>query len=259
MDRPTNFHGYICGNITQSVCNVTLIVTWIGITKENIIMYKILIVEDDITIAKAIKKHLESWGSIVKTVTDFRNVMIDFTEFNPHLVLLDISLPAFNGFHWCDQIRKTSKVPVIFISSASDNMNIVIAMNMGGDDFIAKPFDLTVLNAKIQALLRRTYDFAQLPQLTHNGISLSLDEMSVSYNSQTLKLTKNDFRIFQTLLENHGKIVSRDTLMIKLWETDNYIDDNTLTVNVTRLRKKLAALKLEELIVTKKGVGYIIE
>jgi len=178
----------------------------------------------------------------------------------PQLVLLDIALPFYNGFHWCSEIRKFSKVPIIFISSASDNMNIVMAMNMGGDDFIAKPFDLHVLTAKVGALLRRTYSFqGQVNVLEHNGVVLNLNDATLTYQNHKIELTKNDFKIVQLLMENAGRVVSRDEMMQRLWESDQFIDDNTLTVNITRLRKKLAEAGLKQWIVTKKGLGYLVE
>lgn len=225
-------------------------------------MHKILIIEDDQTIARSIKKQVETWGCEASCVEDFNAVLTDFLEYAPQLVLLDISLPFFGGYHWCSEIRKVSKVPIIFISSASDNLNIVMAMNMGGDDFVAKPFDLTVLNAKIQALLRRTYDFneqtATYGIISHRNAVLKTSDATLTYNDEKIELTKNDNKILQTLLENKGKVVSRDTLMTKLWETDCYVDENTLTVNVTRLRRKLEGIGLEDFITTKKGMGYII-
>ena len=190
----------------------------------------------------------------------YQNVIPQFVEFDPQLILLDITLPFFNGYHWCSEIRKLSKVPIVFISSASDNMNIVMAMNMGGDDFISKPFDLHVLIAKIQAILRRTYDFSTSSNLLeHRGAILNINDNSISYNGEKVELTKNEYKILQTLLENKNKTVSRDNLMIKLWETDNYVEENTLNVNVTRLRKKLESIGLNNFIKTKKGLGYIIE
>lgn len=179
---------------------------------------------------------------------------------NPHLVLLDISLPYFNGFHWCQEIRKLSKAPIVFLSSASDNMNIVMAMNMGGDDFVAKPFDLTVLAAKIQALLRRSYDFQTGGQLLeHRGAILNLSDATLSYQTEKLALSRNEFRILETLFQQKGKVVSREKLMRRLWETDCFVDENTLTVNMTRLRKRLAGIGMTDLITTKKGVGYLLE
>lgn len=220
-------------------------------------MYKILIAEDDDVIAKAVEDSLKAWGYEPKTVTDFRNVLSEFTSFAPQLVLLDIALPFYNGYHWCREIRRISSVPVIFISSTADNMNIVMAMNMGGDDFIAKPFDLNVLLAKIQAMLRRTYDFAKsVNVLEAGGALLNTDDATLTIGSDKLSLTKNEFRILQVLMENKGKVISRDTLMTRLWETDSFIDDNTLTVNITRLRKKLEEHGLPDFIQTKKGLGY---
>lgn len=220
-------------------------------------MYRILIIEDDFSMAEAMKKQIESWGNEVLLVTDFQNVIRTFVEFDPHMVLVDIMLPFYNGYHWCGEIRKISNVPVIFISSASDNMNIVMAMNMGGDDFIAKPVDLSVMTAKIQAVLRRAYDMAgKIPVMEHRGAVLNLNDASLTYEGERIELTRNEFRILQTLLENKGKVVSRDTLMIRLWQEDYYVEENTLTVNVTRLRKKLQSVGLEDFITTKVGIGY---
>ncbi len=223
-------------------------------------MYKILIVEDDMVIAKTVKTHLESWGYEVEYITDFQNVMSHFVSYDPQLVLLDISLPFVNGFTLCNEIRKLTKVPIIFISSASDNMNIVMAISMGGDDFIAKPFDLTILTSKVQALLRRTYDFTgQTNLLEHRGAIVNTNDATLTYNGQKIDLTKNDQKILHVLLENKGKTVSRDVLMTRLWETDSFIDDNTLTVNINRLRKKLEAIGLHDFIKTKKGLGYLVD
>ena len=221
--------------------------------------YIIFIVEDDQGIADAIKKELLVWNYEVRCVNDFQNVMSEFASFDPHLVLMDISLPFYNGYYWCQEIRKVSKVPVIFISSASDNMNIVMAMQMGGDDFIAKPFDQMVMTAKIQAVLRRTYDYnGEQAFLEHRGAILNMADASLSYRGEKIDLTKNEYRILQTLLENKGKIISRERLMEKLWETDSFVDENTLSVNVNRLRKKLEKAGLTDFITTKVGMGYLI-
>jgi len=220
-------------------------------------MYKIFMVEDDEIIARSIREHLQAWNYDVCCVEDFSNVVAEFVRFDPQLVLMDITLPFFNGYHWCSEIRKISKVPVIFLSSAADNMNIVMAVNMGADDFIPKPFDLEVLTVKIQAMLRRSYDFAGTgSMLEHKGAILNLNETTLTYQEQKIELTKNEFRILEILMENKEKVVSRETLMTKLWESDNYVDENTLSVNVNRLRKKLEALGLEEFMLTKKGIGY---
>ena len=221
--------------------------------------YRILIVEDDEVIARSIQKLMGDWGWEACCVEDFSKVLDTFASYNPHLVILDIALPACNGFYWCMEIRKISRVPVVFLSSASDNMNIVIAMNMGGDDFIAKPFDRNVLAAKIQAILRRTYDFAANTELiAHKGAVLNTADATLTYEGQRIDLTKNDYQILKMLLENKGKTVSRDALMTRLWETDCFVDENTLTVNITRLRKKLEQAGLTDFIVTRKGMGYLI-
>ena len=223
-------------------------------------MYRIYIIEDDSIIAGKIKEHMTNWGFEARCASDFRNIMVEFAEYDPHMVLLDISLPFFNGYHWCEEIRRVSKVPVIFLSSAADNMNIIMAMSMGGDDFIAKPFDMNVLVAKVQAVLRRTYDFGgQTQVIEHRGALLNMSDASLVYNGEPVELTRNDYKILLTLMENRGSIVSRETLMEKLWETDCFVDENTLTVNIARLRKKLDSAGLTGFITTKKGIGYIVE
>ena len=219
--------------------------------------YRIFIVEDDRGIAEGITEQMEQWGLEAKPVLDFHNVMGEFAEYQPHLVLMDISLPFMSGYHWCSEIRKVSSVPVIFVSSASDNMNIVMAVNMGADDFIAKPFDQNVLTAKVQALLRRTYDFGvSSPIIEHEGALLNTGDNTLTYQDAKIDLTKNEYRLLLTLMQNKGKIVSREKLMEALWESGDFIDENTLTVNVGRLRKKLENAGLMNFITTKSGVGY---
>ena len=223
-------------------------------------MQKIFIVEDDRGIAEAVASQAERWAFDVRIASDFRDVAGEVAQFQPHIVLMDIGLPFFSGYYWCSEIRKTSRVPIIFLSSAADNMNIVMAMNMGGDDFIAKPFDMSVLMAKIQALLRRTYDFAPpSPLLAHRGAVLDAGSGALKYEGKTIELTRNEFRILLALMEKRGNVVSREKLMERLWETDSFVDENTLTVNVNRLRKKLDAAGLTGFIATRFGVGYIIE
>lgn len=223
-------------------------------------MYRIFLVEDDQTIAQTVSQYLNQWGYETVCAEDFRHVTEEFCRLDPQLVLLDIGLPFYNGFHWCKEIRKHSKVPVVFLSSAGDNMNIVMAMNMGADDFITKPFDLTVLVAKLQAILRRTYTFqGQLTVLEHKGAVLNLSDASLNYQGNKIDLTKNDFKILQILMEKTGSVVSREDIMKRLWESDSYIDDNTLTVNMTRLRRKLEGYGLADFITTRKGLGYMIE
>lgn len=222
-------------------------------------MYRILIVEDDRGIGEAIAVQAEMWDLTTKCVRNFRNVMEEFAAFDPHLVLLDITLPFFNGYHWCTQIRQVSKVPIVFISSAGDNMNIIMAMSLGADDFIVKPFDGSVLMAKVNALLRRTYDFAgAVPVLEHRGAMLNTADGTLHYQDREIPLSKNEYRILLTLLESKGKVVSRERLMERLWQTDSFVDENTLTVNVGRLRRKLEAAGLPDFIETKFGTGYVI-
>lgn len=222
-------------------------------------MYRIFLAEDDHALAEAISRQLESWGNEVITVRDFRRVSAEFAEARPQLVLLDIMLPFYDGYHWCTEIRKLSSVPIVFISSASDNMNIVMAMNMGGDDFIPKPVDPMVLTAKLQVLLRRTYELGEPCQaLECHGALLDLSSGTLECGGQRLELTKNEFRILRTLLENRDKTVSRERLMTVLWQSDCYVEENTLTVNVARLRKKLEGVGLGGIIATKPGEGYIL-
>lgn len=221
--------------------------------------YRIYIVEDDHGIAEGIRTCLTGWGMEGHTANDFAHIMDEFQKIQPHLVLMDITLPFMGGYYWCSEIRKISQVPIVFISSASDNMNIVMAMNMGGDDFIAKPFDQNVLVAKIQAILRRTYDFANaVPVLEHKGAILNTGDNSLTCGDEKIDLTKNEYRILLTLMQQKGQVVSRERLMEALWETDCFVDENTLTVNVGRLRKKLEKYSLNDFIKTKHGVGYIL-
>ncbi len=223
-------------------------------------MYRVLIVEDDRSIAELIKEKAQMWDMECHIAENYLDVMADFAAYQPHLVLLDIGLPVRSGYHWCNEIRKVSKVPIIFISSASDNMNIVMTMNMGADDFIAKPFDGTVLIAKMQALLRRVYDFAGgVPMLAHRGAFLNTGDDTLTYNGESIPLSKNEYRILLCLMENKGKIVSREKLMERIWKTQQFVDENTLTVNINRLRKKLDAAGLNDFITTKIGVGYLVE
>ena len=223
-------------------------------------MYKIYIVEDDKGIAEGIKGCLSAWEMDVSIVSDFRNVLGEIGELEPHLIIMDITLPYMGGYYWCQEIRKTSNVPIIFISSATDNMNIVMAMNMGADDYIPKPFDQSVLIAKVQALLRRTYSFSQGSNtLQAKGAVLNTNDNTLSYNGSRIELARNEYRILLTLMQNKNKVVSREKLMEALWESDCYVDENTLTVNVGRLRKTLEGIGLKDLIKTRFGMGYILE
>ncbi len=223
-------------------------------------MYRIFLVEDDHALTLEVKRQLEQCGNEVRVVSDFHVVTDEVREYDPHLVLMDIMLPYQNGYYWTTQIRKFSTVPIVFLSSASDGMNIVMAINMGGDDFIAKPVEPMVLQSKVQAVLRRSYELTGgADTMDFCGAALNLNDGSVHIGSERLELTKNEFRILRTLLENRGKIVSRETLMLRLWNDDCFVEENTLTVNVTRLRRKLEAHGLTNVIVTKPGSGYLIE
>ncbi|MCQ8262393.1 response regulator transcription factor [Streptococcus suis] len=220
-------------------------------------MQKILVIEDDKTISQLVAKNLINWGYQVQEVNDFQMVLEQMEEFQPHLILLDIGLPFFNGYYWCQEIRKTSRVPIMFLSSHDQPMDIVMAINMGADDYVTKPFEMTVLLAKIQGLLRRTYDFvSEQSLLWFEEVSLDLKTMQVSYKQDVEELTRNEFQILRVLFEHGKEVVSREELMRELWNSDIFVDDNTLSVNIARLRKKLAELGLPDLIMTKKGVGY---
>lgn len=223
-------------------------------------MYRIFLVEDDEVIAGAVARHLEGWGYTVRCAREFDHVLQEFTAFDPQLVLLDIALPFFNGYHWCQEIRRISKVPILFLTSAGDSVNTVMAMQLGGDDLLSKPFDLQVLSAKVQAMLRRAYDFGPPARLLQcGGAVLNVSDGTLTAGGQRVELTRNEFRILQMLLERKGQTVSREALMTRLWESDSFVDENTLTVNVGRLRRKQEAAGLPDLIRTRKGEGYLVE
>lgn len=220
-------------------------------------MFKIMIVEDDLTIARVLSDELKKWQYETKIIEDFNQVMENYSAFKPQLIVMDIQLPYYNGYYWCQEIRKVSQVPIVFISSRNENMDIVMAIQMGGDDFISKPFDLSVAVAKIQALLRRTYDFNEADNfLTYQKVALTLGESKLHYNKKEIELTRTELKIVEQLFMNKGNYVSRENIMVKLWEDESFIDDNTLSVNMTRLRKKLASIGLTAFILTKKGWGY---
>lgn len=222
-------------------------------------MNKILIVEDDELIAHLVKKNLEKWGYEATIVIDFNQVLQTFSQYKPHLVLMDITLPFFNGYYWTQEIRKVSTVPIIFLSSHDQAMDIVMAINMGADDYLTKPFEMSVLLAKVAGLLRRSYEFnGEMNLLEYEGIMLDLKAMTVHYQGESQTLSKNEFQILRVLFEQSKSVVSRDTLMQELWNSEVFIDDNTLSVNVARLRKRLGEMGLEGLILTKKGVGYML-
>lgn len=223
-------------------------------------MYKILMVEDDDVIVKIVSEKLNSLGYQCKAVDDLNNVMAEFIAYEPALVLIDITLPFQNGYYWCSKIRETSQVPIIFLTSKNENMDVITAINMGADDFVSKPFDMEVLLVKIQGLIRRTYEFVDNTKIIESrGAILNLNDATISYEGNTVELTNNEFKILSKLFMNKGAYVYREEIMMKLWDSDIYIDDNTLTVNITRLRKKLETIGLMDLIKTKKGIGYMIE
>ena len=223
-------------------------------------MHRIFIVEDDAAIAGVIRRHLEGWGYTVRCAERFDDVLSEFAAFDPHLVLLDVSLPFFNGYHWCQEIRRVSKAPILFLTSASDNVNVVMAMQLGGDDLLAKPFDLQVLSAKVQAMLRRSYDFAGTAHLLScGGAVLNVSDGTLTAHGRKVELTRNEYKILQLLMEHRGEIVSREAIMTRLWESDSFVDENTLTVNIARLRRKLDGAGLPDLIRTRKGAGYLVE
>ncbi|HAK43168.1 MAG TPA: DNA-binding response regulator [Clostridium sp.] len=223
-------------------------------------MFRIVLIEDDATLRNEIGEELTKWGHSVYKIENFENIIEEFNVINPQLVLLDINLPFYDGFHWCNEIRKTSKVPIIIISSRSTNLDIIMGVNLGADDYIQKPFSIDVLIAKINATLRRTYNFAEIDsnKITHNEVTLDLSTASLLYKDNTIELSKNELKILHELMKNISKIVSRDKLMKKLWDSDWYVDDSTLTVNINRLRGKLKEIGLDNFIETKRGLGYII-
>lgn len=220
--------------------------------------WKIFLVEDDKVIAEEIESYLKFWNYEIKIAEDFQNIFNDFKNFHPDLVLMDVSLPFYNGYHWCKIIRKNSKVPILFISAADENLNLIMAMDLGADDYLTKPFELELLQIKIRALLRRAYEYVETKNIFYKDIRLNCDNMIISRENKERELTKNEFKILEILLEKPGKVVNRDEIIDKIWQTDSYIDDNTLTVNVMRLRKKLEEINIFELIKTKKGVGYYV-
>lgn len=223
-------------------------------------MYKILIVEDDKVLCNNIKEGISKWGFEAVSIDNFESILEEFAKHNPHLVIMDINLPYFDGFYWCKKIRDISKVPIIFLSSRDSNMDIVMAVNMGGDDFVTKPFSMDILLAKIQALLRRAYSYGQGDRqiIECDGAILNINDGTLNYNDKDIELTRNEFKILQLLMKNKGKIVTRDRIMRVLWESEYFISENTLTVNVNRLRKRLEELGLKDFIVTKKSQGYMI-
>jgi response regulator len=222
--------------------------------------FKIFLIEDDEIIAKSLKKFLENWSYDVYLVEDFEKVFEEYKKIDPAIILIDISLPFFNGYYWCEQVRKVSNLPIIFISSASENLNKIMAMNMGADDYITKPFDLELLLAKIKALLRRSYEYTEISNnIAYEDIVIDRDKMLLIFDNKQISLTKNEYLILEMMFAHPQKVFRREEFMDKIWQTDEFIDDNTLTVNIMRLRKKLEEIGLSNFIKTKKKVGYYIE
>ncbi|KAF1295582.1 DNA-binding response regulator [Enterococcus sp. JM4C] len=223
-------------------------------------MAKIMVVEDEAVIRQLLMEELEKWQFTSFGTTDFNQVVADFEQEEPQLILLDINLPVYDGYYWCQKIRELSKVPIIFISSRNTNMDMIMAMNMGADDFVTKPFQLDVLIAKINALLRRSYNYVENANemMTHNGITLNVDNGSMEIAGETIDLSKNEYRLLYILMKQHGKILTREKLLRALWDDERFVDDNTLTVNINRLRKKIQQAGLENYIETKVGQGYIV-
>lgn len=223
-------------------------------------MFKIMIVEDEENIRDLLSDALEKWNFQTYATTDFNLVLTDYLEQQPHLILLDINLPVYDGFYWCQKIRDISKVPIIFISSRNTNMDMIMAMNMGGDDFVNKPFSMDILIAKINALLRRTYNYSEQASeiLEHNGILLNMENSTCQIQDTTVDLSKNEYKLLYHLMKNHGKILSREKLLRKLWDDERFVDDNTLTININRLRKKIEQAGIKNYIETKVGQGYIV-
>ncbi|SFC78087.1 response regulator transcription factor [Clostridium uliginosum] len=221
-------------------------------------MFKIMIVEDDVKIREIVSENIIKWGFEVFCVECFSDVFNNYVKEKPHLVLMDINTPSFDGFYWCNKIREVSKVPIVFVSSRNTNMDIIMAMNVGGDDFIQKPFSIEVLMAKINATLRRTYSYTSIESdvIEYKGVILNLKEYTVLHKDEKIELTKNEFKILHMLMKNGRNVVSREKIMRSLWDDESFVDDNTLTVNINRLRKKLEGIGIYNFIETKKGYGY---
>lgn len=223
-------------------------------------MLKILIIEDDKSIDSILSDELNQWGYQTKSIEDFSTVYETFEKFEPNLVLMDISLPYYNGFYWTQRIRQKSNVPIVFISSHSESMDMVQAIQFGADDYITKPIDITVTIAKIQAILRRTYDYAlDSDKLAYGELTLNLSSAKLEGEEFSLSLTRTELLILDILFNMKGQIAKRENIINHCWQGDDFIDDNTLAVNMTRLRKKLAGVGLDEFIQTKKGIGYYLQ
>ena len=222
-------------------------------------MKEILLVEDDLDLARELSLALNKWGFTVYRIERFDNILKEFLEKKPMLVIMDVNLPYFDGFYWCEKIRDISKVPIIFLSSRDSNMDVIMGINNGGDDYITKPFSVEVLISKINALLRRSYDYVSSDSLLYyDDIILDTEKCILKREDKSIELTKNELKILSLLIKNKDKVVSRDKIMMSLWDDDEFVNDNTLTVNITRLRNKLKYIGIEDFIKTKKGLGYMV-
>ena len=219
-----------------------------------------MVVEDEEIIRQLIMEELEKWQFETYGTTDFNQVFTDFEQEEPQLVLLDINLPVFDGYYWCQKIREVSKVPKIYLSSTNTNIDMIMAMNMGSDDFVNNRFQIDVLIAKINALLRRSYNYAELSSemMSHNGITLNVDNGSMEINGEIIDLSKNEYRLLFILMKQHGKILSREKLLRALWDDERFVDDNTLTVNINRLSRKMEQAGINGYIEKNVGQGYIV-
>lgn len=221
-------------------------------------MNKVFIIEDDVKINEQLGSFLKRYGYEVSTSFDFENIVDIALEENPKIILLDINLPVFDGYYICKEIRKQSNVPIIVVTSRDTEMDELISMNLGADDFITKPYNAAILLARIESIIRRVYGNNSMEIYEYNGLRYNLSTSEMEYEGNKSDLTKNESRILYTLIKNKGKIVSRSELMKYLWQNDEFVDDNTLTVNINRLRKKMEEIGANNMLTTKRGQGYIL-
>ncbi len=219
---------------------------------------KLFIIEDDIVLRTELISLLESYNYSCETSDNFKNIITEAVDSNADLILLDINLPYYDGYHVCREIRKISDVPIMVVTSRNNDMDELMSMNLGADDFITKPYNIQILLARIAAILKRTNQKNYSSEVDYKGLTLSMAKSTVYYESKEAELTKNELRILSVLMQNANSIISRDDLMDELWQSDEFVDDNTLTVNVNRLRKKLEEIGAADLIKTKRGQGYMI-
>ena len=220
---------------------------------------KIMVIEDDKMLANEISDFLLKWNYLVYVAKDFKNLLIEFSKIEPQLILLDINLPFYDGFYWCRKIRELSNIPIIYISSRNDDSDKIMGIIQGGDDYLEKPFNLAVLKVKIDAILRRTYEYKEKKKIyLYQNIYFEENSGKPFYENDCLELTKSELKIIQTLINNRSNVVTRNELMDVLWNTDEYISDNSLTVLISRMRSKIKKFCGNEIIQTKKGKGYFV-